>query len=133
MTIRQYLPGMEIIEEDDNEYHEGRPRLNGRYFDAAILPDAPAYQRNALNNQTYILYIVFPTWESLKEGIKILTGGSRNSLASSAKAATISSQSIHKGTKTTLLDMWRSKILQEVVDDDTVFEDFSDEAQEPVQ
>lgn len=131
---QSFIPGMEI-DEEENLFHEGAPKPNVKYFDASLLPDAPSYQRNANNNQTYILHIIFPSWNSLKEGVSVLTGGERNSLAQTAKLATVSSIMKHKKSGLSLIDFWKQKILGITVEvplDEMDAEDSEEDAQEPI-
>lgn len=109
------LPGMEnFIEDNDSGEEEdfvAVGKLKRDYFDAAALPDAPEYQHNAENSQTYILHLAFPSFEEMKRAINALTGGQRTSLASYAKVATINAVGISKQFGISWLDFWEMKIL----------------------
>jgi hypothetical protein len=105
------LPGLGKIEESEFvDFHEGVPSQNAsKYFDATMLPDAAGRQSTAA--QSYILYLVFPSWESLREGIEILTCGERIGLSKTAKFATLSSVSILKSCGKKVIELWRERLL----------------------
>ncbi len=95
------IPGMEDFMSDGSDGHEEDWFVEGaqqtkNYFDAAVLPDAPGYIKNAENNQTYILHIVLPTQDELRRCIVAVTGGERKALASTAKEAIINSMAVRK-------------------------------------
>lgn len=112
------LPGSEEFFKEDEPAsvdHDGKPRSNTVYFDAAQLPDAPTRQKVAHGAQTYIMYIVFPSFEEMRYGMEVLSGGNRKSIAKQATMTTISSLSIHKGTGLTLIDWWKKLLSGETV------------------
>lgn len=105
------LPGLEPEKKIDyTEFHVGAPRSNVKYFDASELPDAPAAQSNAENGHSFILHLVFPTFEELDEIVTLLTAGERKGLIKSAHLATISSRSVLKSLGITVLDFWKSRL-----------------------
>lgn len=113
MTMKQFkLPGLEEMEHDKEiDYHTGRPTNNfSQYFDAATLPDAPGYQINADNAQTYVMFIIFPSLPALEEGLGLLTGGYRTSLPAGTRFASISAIKLLKNMGMPLIDYWRKKL-----------------------
>lgn len=105
-----YIPGLEPVEDEVEEFHLGKPSLTKVYFDTNDLPDVPQYQRSASHSQTYILHVVLPSWDDLKESIEILTGGDRKGLAKSAALATINGTAKKKGTEVTLIEWWKESL-----------------------
>lgn len=133
------LPGFEdFFEEEENDgivVHDGKPSSSEKYFDATNLPDAPERQKVAVGNQTYVTYVISPTYEDMVRVVKALTIGQRKSVAKKATASTLSSMSVPRGTEKTLLEIWEESLLPIVVlsgEDSTEEEDSSDEAQAPV-
>jgi len=105
------LPGLGKIKESEFvEFHEGVPSQNAtKYFDATMLPDAAGKQSTAA--QSYILYLVFPSLDLLKETLALLTAGDRTGLAATMKFATLSCMSVLKkaGSKTAI-EFWREML-----------------------
>lgn len=113
-----WIPGLEPVGDEEEEFHEGKPTSQKNYFDAAILPDAPGHIRNAAHNQTYILHVVLPSWDDLKASIRILTGGDRKGLSVRATLATINGTAIKKGTDMTLMEFWEKLLNPEFLKED---------------
>ena len=127
------IPGMEGFvneEKKDVTDHDGKPRSDITYFDATQLPDSPVRQKVAHGAQTYIMYIVFPSFEDMQHGLEILSGGNRKTVAKQATMTTISSRSIHKASNQMLIEWWEQS-LAGIKKEQKASED-SDEAQEPV-
>lgn len=99
------LPGFEefFSNEEDDIYEGAAP---AGYFDAALLPDAPTYQKNAKGVQVYTLYVLFPSQEELKEAVLLLTGSTRKQ-GFSAGVTTATVPSTKKVGSKTLMEFWR--------------------------
>lgn len=132
MSEFDLLPGMSGFvdnEDEDNWFMEDvSPGKN--FFDATKLPDASGYQPNAENNQTYILHLVFPSYDELKRAVVALTGGERKALAVYAKVATINGISNSKKHNISWLELWESRLLGVVHKPKEIDED---EAQAPME
>jgi hypothetical protein len=131
------LPGMEDFMDQDNSsdeeewFKEGPSQLKN-YFDAATLPDAPTYQKNAENSQTYVLHVVLPTQDELRRAIIALTGGARKALAGTSKEAIINSMAVRKEDGLTWLQYWEKIYgIEPVLDDSNPADD--DEAHAPIE
>lgn len=113
--------GMEefLEEEDDETIHEGIPRYNTRYFDATSLPDAPERQKVAHGNQSYTMYIVYPSYEDMCKGLEILTLGQRKNVVKGSTACTISSTAVSKITGKTMVKTWEDKLFQTIGEEST--------------
>jgi hypothetical protein len=116
MADNMVLPGMEEFlgskAEEKLDGHDGKPRSDVSYFDAASLPDAPGRQAVAHGAQTYIMYVVFPSFEEMRHGLEVLSGGNRKTIAKQATMSTINSTSIHKISGDTLIEFWEKNLTE---------------------
>lgn len=126
------IPGMETFvqpEKEEEFFWDGEKKAT--YFDAAQLPDTPAYQKNANNATTYLLYIIFPDYDLLVRAITALTSGKRKSLAPGSRTGSLNG--VYKDADGKMfLEIWEEKMMGKVKPKRKKAET-DDEAQPPIE
>lgn len=105
------LPGLEgfIKQKEEEWFWDGQK--NEHYFDAMDLPDIPARQMNAQGAQTYVMYVIFPSFDELVRAIHAFTHGKRKGLAPGSKTASINGAHKPDGGEQTFLELWEQALL----------------------